>query len=166
MSGDDARDKPSWTQRDKLSFSELDRRRRERRSSGDAPAKGPGAQAREGAATQQYLKHLDGMFSKSGGAEAERLANAMHDAHGTPGLADACRAYRDELGVPDDPSLLSLFLDSGDRELVLVGLEALGSAHAAGALRAKRGLKTQLELLAQGSDDAVAEAAEDLLDAF
>ena len=105
------------------------------------------------------------MFSKNpGGAEGEHLANAMRDARGTPGLADACRAYREAVGVPEDASLLSLFLDAGESELVLTGLDALRSAHSGGKLHVTSGLRTQLRLLAQGPDDDVAEAAEELLE--
>ena len=51
----------------------------------------------------------------------------MRDARGTPGLADACRAYRDAVGLPADARHISCFLDAGDRELVVNGLEALAA---------------------------------------
>lgn len=155
----------SWIDGDKLSFSELDRRRKERPSSGEAPPRGSAAEARSQRANRQYLEHIDGMFSGGpGGEERDRLAKAMRDAHGTGGLAEACRAYREALGVPADPALLGLFLDSGACELVVQGLEGLLSAHQAGALQVGRGLRSQLEILSQEPDDAVAEAAEELLE--
>jgi len=46
----------------------------------------------------------------------------LHHQHGTAGLADACRAYRDALGLPADASLLSIFLDAGDPALVCAAL--------------------------------------------
>ena len=105
------------------------------------------------------------MFSKEkGGADGERLAAAMRDALGTPGLADACRAYRDALGPPDHPSLISLFLDSQDLELIVAGLDALRAARRAGEPELSRGLQSQLRMLTQDSDDDVAEAAEELLE--
>ena len=67
-----------------------------------------------------------------GGAEGERLAREMREARGTPDLAGACRAYRDAVGLPEDPAQLSLFLDSGDPELVLAALGALRAAQAGG----------------------------------
>ena len=87
----------------------------------------------------------------------------MREARGTPGFAAACRAYRDALGLPEDPAQLSLFLDSGDPELVLAALAALRAARAGGTLQPTSGLRTQLRLLAQDANDAVAEAAEELL---
>jgi hypothetical protein len=159
VSGDDR----SWNDGDKLSFSERDRRRRER-AAGHAPApRSEGARQRSAEATRQYVKQIDHLFS--GGSKQERsdLASAMRDAHGTERLADACRAYRDAAGLPDDVSLVSLFLDTGDNELVLAGLESLRAVHERGALKMTGGLRSQLRILAEDSDDAVAECAEELL---
>jgi hypothetical protein len=163
----DRDDKPSWTERDKLSFSELDRRRRERRQ-GHAP--GPrdeaGRQGEAGAA-RQYLKRIDGLFGKApASAEVESLARAMREAHGSPGLAAACRAYRDAAGIPADLRDVALFLDCGDAELLVAALEALRARREAGGLEATPGLRSQLRTLAQDARDPVAEAAEELLDAL
>jgi hypothetical protein len=160
--GDD--DRPGFLDREKKSFSELDRLRRERRPREERRPSGPAARARVEAATKQYVKQIDGLFVKArGGAEGERLAQAVREARGTPGLASACRAYRDGVGPPSDVALISCFLDAGEPEIVGCGLEALRSAHAAGGLRATPGLRTQLRLLAQDADDAIASAAEELL---
>jgi len=48
--------------------------------------------------------------------------------------------------------------------VVLAGLEALREAIASGALAPTAGLRTQLRLLAQDADDAVASAADELLE--
>ncbi|HVP28345.1 MAG TPA: hypothetical protein VMW35_04200 [Myxococcota bacterium] len=159
MSGDrgDRDDRP------KLSWRERDARRN--RSShvprDDRERTGP---ARSKAATEQYIRQLDQLFTKTpGGAEADRLGKAIRDAHGTPGLAGACEAYRSALGFPSDASLLALFLDAGEAELVCGALERLASLRAEGRLQATPGLRTQLRLLTQDPDDGVAEGAEDLL---
>ena len=164
MSRDDD-DRP----REKLSWREIDRRRS---SGGSRPTEerrpqSPAAQARAAAATKAYTKQLDALFVKGkGGAEGERLARAMRDARGTPEFADACRAYRDALGMPEEISQIALFLDSGDSELVLAALAALGAAHAAGKPVASSGLRTQLRMLAEDANDAVAGDAEALLEAL
>jgi hypothetical protein len=164
MSGDGRDDERP---REKLSWREVDRRRSGGRTRETERPKSPAEQAREAARAKAYIKQIDGLFSKSkGGAEGERLARAMRDARGTPELAPACRAYRDAVGLPDDVAQLGLFLDSGDSELVLAAITALDAARSAGTLSPTSGLRTQLRLLAQGSDDAVAEAAEDLLAAL
>lgn len=154
--GDGDRPKLSWRERDAMRGRSSHARRDEPRGSIQDP--------RSRSATQQYLKQIDGLFSSApGGAEGERLAKAIRDAHGTPGLADACRAYRDAIGLPGDAGLLALFLDAREPELVVAALEALAAAREAGRLQATSGLRTQLRLLAQDPDDAVAEGAEDLL---
>jgi hypothetical protein len=163
VSGDDDRK----FDREKKSFSELDRIRREGHSPGDGKPQGPGDKARADAAAKQYVKQLDGMFpGGKGGAEGEALAKAVRDAHGTPKLAAACRAYRDALGMPGDGALLSIFLDSADSELVVAAIEGLIDAHAAGKLAITKGQKTQLRTLALGSDNAIADVAEELLEAL
>ncbi len=134
--------------------------------SSDRGPRGRAAEERADAASKQYRKHLEEMFSvEQGGPEGRKLAHAMRDAHGTPGLADACRAYRDALGPPADPSLVSLFLDCGDRELVLAGLEALRASQEAGAVSVSAGLRTQLRMLVEDADGDVADAAEEILEA-
>lgn len=163
MSRDD--DRPGFLDRDKKSFSELDRQRRERRGSDERRPSHPAQQARVAAAKKQYLEQVGSLFAKGkGGAEGERLARATRDARGTPGLAAACRAYRDAVGMPSDVALVACFLDAGEPDIVLVGLEAVRARRAAGDLEVTPGLRTQLRMLAQHPDDEVASAAEDLLE--
>jgi len=155
--GDDRGDRPklSWRERDARRNRSTHVGRDERERAGPARSK---------AATQQYVKQLDQLFTKTpGGAEADRLGRAIRDAHGTPELTAACQAYREALGFPQEPALLALVLDARDPGLVCGALEALGSLHGAGKLAATSGLRTQLRLLTQDPDDGVAEGAEDLL---
>ncbi len=165
MSGRDD-DRGDRDDRHRLSWSEIDKRRdgsgsrdRERRPRGAAAA------ARSEDATRTYLERLDRqLFSGAkGGAEGEALAQALRDAHGTPELAGACRAYHDAIGVPDDPALLSIMLDAGEKDLVIAALEALAAGLERGALEISRGVQSQLRMLEQDSDDDVAYAAEEVL---
>ncbi len=164
MSDDrDRYDRPSWSEIDKRRDGSSGRSRdaRERRPQGKA------AEARARAATSLYLKEADKMFSDAeGGAQGEALAKQARDAHGTSELPAACRAYRDQLGIPSDPSLLSLFLDTGEAELVVAALTALLAAQKAGGLEATPGLKSQIRVLAQDFNDDVAELAEELQEGF
>jgi hypothetical protein len=160
---DDDDDRP----RERLSWREIDRRRGGARQRPEDRPKSRDQIARDSAAAKAYTKKLDALFTSSkGGATGERLAREMREARGTPGLADACRAYRDAVGVPEDPAQLSLFLDSGDAELVLAALATLRAARTAGKLQPTSGLRTQLRMLGQGANDEVAEAAEELLGAL
>ncbi len=162
MSGDERES----GERPRRSWREIDQMRdgTRRRDEHSRPL-GKVAQARVRFATEAYLKDADKIFDdRAGGEEGERLAKTVRDAHGTPGLAEACRAYRAALGMPSNRSLLTLFLDSDDHELVLAGLDALSGAQRQAGLEVSAGLKSQLRVLAQGFDDAVAEAAEELLE--
>jgi hypothetical protein len=162
MSRDD--DRPGFLDREKKSFSERDRLRRERRGPDEKRATSPAAQARIADATKQYLKQIDSAFAKGkGGAAGEQLAQAVRDARGTPGLAAACHAYRDGVGPPTEPAMIACFLDAGEAESVLCGLEGLRQAAASSKLVLTPGLRTQLRMLAQDPDDGVASAAEELL---
>jgi hypothetical protein len=160
VSGDDR----SWNDGDKLSFSERDRRRREGRSSDEPRPGGKQSQERADAAAKQYIKAIDGIFSGGSKAEVEKLVQAMRNAHGSPGLADACRAYRDAAGLPAEASLISLFLDTGEPELILAGFDALRAGHESGIVKPTGGLRSQLRILAEDADDDVAEGAEALLE--
>ena len=153
--------------RERLSWREIDRRRGGARQRPEDRPKSRDEIARDSAAAKAYTKKLDALFvAGKGGAAGERLAREMREARGTPGLAAACRAYRDAVGFPEDPTQLSLFLDSGDPELVLAALGALRAAQAGGTLQPTSGLRTQLRMLAQDANDAVAEDAEALLASF
>jgi len=153
--------------RERLSWREIDRRRGGARQRPEDRPKSRDEIARDSAAAKAYTKKLDALFvTGPGGAAGERLAREMREARGTPALAGACRAYRDAVGLPEDPTQLSLFLDSGDPELVLAALGALRAAQAGGTLQPTSGLRTQLRMLVQDANDAVAEDAEALLASF
>ena len=68
--------------------------------------------------------------------------------------------------MPGEASLISLFLDTGDPEMILVGLEALRIGHENETVKVTSGLRSQLRILSESADDEVAEAAEEFLDAL
>ena len=158
-------DDRSGGERERRSWREIDRRRDGTHREEPGP-RGAADQARADAASKRYRRDLEKRFATGkGGPEGERLAKSVRAAHGTPELAGACRAYREAVGAPAEAALISLFLDCGDSELVGLGLESLRSALRDGTVSGSAGLKTQLRMLAQDTDDAIAEAAEELLEA-
>lgn len=159
MSGRDDDERP------RLSWSEIDKRRDRggRRDDRERRPRGAAAEARSREATRSYLAKLDAALFAKGPAGGEPHARAVRNAHGTPGLADACAAYLAALGPPREAALAALFLDAPHRELVLAGLAGLAALRDAGGLALGRSLRGQLRLHAEGSDDEVAQAAEDLL---
>jgi len=162
MSRDDERG-----ERPKRSWREIDaRRNRSTHVREPQRPRGEAAQARAREASSSYLKDIEKqLFGKQkDDSEAERFAQALRAAHGTPELAAVCQAYQAAFGLPEDPKLLALFLDAREPALVGTALEAFEAARAAGRLSPTSGLRTQLRLLSQDSDDAVAEAALALLE--
>lgn len=158
MSGDDDRE-----DRPRLSWSELDKRRgKPRPSTPERRPRGAAAEALSRSAAQSYLKGLDSRLFKTG-APAAKLAAAVRDALGTPGLDDAARAYLEQVGPPREAALVAAFLDARDRTLQIAALAAWAEETAAGRAAPSVGLRAQLRTLAQGPDDEVAERAEAIL---
>ena len=157
-SGDD-NDRP------KLSWREIDQRRDSRRSGEEQRPRGRWAEAQEKRASDEYKKHLDTMFSEEqGGAEGEELAQAMREAHGTPEFVSACQAYRDAVGWPIDAELLGLFIDSGEQQLVVGALESILAGVERELLVPSKGLRSQIALLAEDFNSAIADVAEEILE--
>ncbi len=151
-------------ERPKLSFSELDKRRRGERVERDEP-RGRRAEQEQERSRAAALTEAGSVFSMGkGGAEGKRLANEMRDAHGTSDFLHACRSYCDEIGTPQDPLLLALLLDTGERDLVVSALEALLEAKNGGSLEIASGLRSQLRVLEQDRDDTIAGISEELLE--
>ena len=150
-------------ERPKLSFSERDKLRRGERTQAGAPG-GRRAEQEQAHARGQALREADAVFAlEPGGAEGQALAKQMRDSHGTEGFAAACRSYCDQVGIPRDPGLLALLLDSGERDLIVSALEAFTEAKNAGSFELGAGLRSQLRMLEQDRDDTVAGLSEDLL---
>lgn len=115
-------------------------------------------------ATQSYIKELDSLFTPSGRSEeAEALIKRLRDAHGTPELPEVCRALREELGMPREVALLSIFLDSNDAELVVDALETMLLMLDAEEVEISKGVQSQIRVLSQDFNNAIAEVAEDIL---
>jgi hypothetical protein len=155
VSGDD---------REKLSWAEIDRRRDGARSKSDRP-RGKRAQQESQRATRDALAAADSLFgAEPGGAEGTALASAVRDRHGSAESVESCRAYVAGVGLPKSVDLLSIFIDTGEAELMVPALDRLLALKGAGQLEITRGLKSQLRLLADSPDDEIAGLSEDLLE--
>jgi hypothetical protein len=154
--------------RPRLSWKEIDQRRDGSRSgASEHEPRGRVAKERAQEASQQYLKELDKIFtSERGGKEGEEFAKAVREAHGTPDLTAACEAYQAQIGLPSDPALISIFLDVTDPQLVAATLEHVIELREKSSFEVSSGLKAQLRVLAQDFNDAVAGAAEDILESL
>ncbi|MCP4038693.1 MAG: hypothetical protein GY733_17265 [bacterium] len=149
----------------KRSWKEIDQKRDgTHRSEHDRP-RHPAAEQRSAVATKSYLKEIDKLFTSTGmSAEAEALLKRVRDAHGSSDLAEACRAFREELGMPRELDLLSIFLDSGEAEIVVEALETLLALVEHADVELGKGVQSQLRILAQDFNNDIAEVAEDILE--
>lgn len=149
--------------REKLSFSERDRLRREREAGHDRP-RGPGGRKREAEAREAALRMAESIFSDEGaGSRGDELAKAVRAAHGSAELPAACHAFVAEVGMPRSVDLLQIFLDTSDPSLIVPALEELLARRQSGELELSAGLKSQLRTLSSDPDDDVAGLAEDIL---
>ena len=155
MSGDGDRPKRSWR--------EIDQMRDGGGGSQQRRPRGRAAEARAQQATQEYLRKLDGLFQAESAGSPDALKE-LRDAHGTPEFTKLCIAYRKHHDMPGDLAILTLFLDARDADTVVAALEKLRLLASDGKLSSSSSLRTQLRLLAEDSNDEVAEAAEELLD--
>lgn len=143
----------------KPTFAERDRRRREGAGSGSARST-----REEARASKAALAAADALFNdEPGGREGRAAAQAVRDAHGTSGLAEACQRFVETVGVPQGLDLISIFLDAGEKSLTVGVLDELLRQRESGDLALRGGLKRQIRLLAEDFDDDLASRAEDLL---
>lgn len=149
----------------KRSWAEIDRLRDGSSREDRERPRNPASQARADQATQTYLKEIDKLFSSTGrSAEADALIKRLRDAHGTPELAGVCRDFREELGLPRETALLSIFLDCNDPELVVGALSTLFVLLEQEEIEFGKGIQSQLRVLSQDFNNDIAEVAEDILE--
>lgn len=159
------------SERDKLSFSELDRRAREARREGEGAAAAghrPGGDRpnrRPRASSAAYKRRVEErLFGKRGDNGRSRMEERVRAAHGTPNFLRTFREYSRTFGMPEDVGLLTLLLDLEDEPEIARVIEAL-TASAAGAPAEQRALlKRRLQNLEMSATtDALADAASQLV---
>jgi hypothetical protein len=150
--------------REKISFSELDRIRREKRRNGDRRPRGERATRQARAAVSSYKSRVEErLFGKGADAARFRLGERLRDAHGSPSFLSTYKEYVRSHGVPEDVNLLVLLLDLDDDREVLRVLGAIGEVMEAAAPEQRNLLRSRLRNLEMSAaSDAVADAATDL----
>lgn len=152
---------------DKPSFSEIDRRRREKkRSGGERRPRGGKAQRRSRSASASYRRRVEErLFGKKGDRARLRLERRLRDAHGTPNFQRTYREYVREAGVPDDAGLLGLLLDLSDERDLLQVAGAIEHKVSSLGPDQRSLLRSRLRNLEMSTEsDAVADAAAGLLE--
>lgn len=153
--------------RDKISFSELDKLRREKRSRGDdRRPRGEGAQRRSRSAAARYKRKVEErLFGRGVDAGRLRLEERLREAHGTPSFRSAYKEYVRNHGFPRDLALLVLLLDLEDEREVLRVIEAIQSVLDKAPIEQKNLLRSRLRNLAMSANsDRLGDAADELVE--
>jgi hypothetical protein len=146
---------------DKISFSERDKRRRQRKSGGSGRKSG----ARW--ASEAYKRKVDErIFGKRSDVAKRRVEERLRAAHGQPDeLRRIYREYVREHGLPEDMDVLLLLLDLADEREVLKILQALGRTAEQAPPERKSLLRRRLQNFEMStSSDALGDAAAALLE--
>jgi hypothetical protein len=151
---------------DKISFSELDRRRAEARREGGRPKSRNDHSYRRGrGSTAAYKRRVEEqLFGKRGDNGRGRLEERLRAAHGTPNFVRTFREYVRAFGMPKDLGLLTLLLDLEDEQEVVPVIEALGLALETAPPEQRSLLRRRLQNLEMSATtDALADAVAGLL---
>ena len=150
----------------KISFSEQDRRRREKkRSSQNRRPRGESGQRRARAASARYRQKIDEkLFGKKEDAPRLRLEQRLRDTYGTQNFARTFREYVKGFGMPEDVPLLLTLLDLDEERDLLRVIEALEGRFEAAPPEQRTLLRSRLRNMEiSTSSDALADAAGELL---
>jgi hypothetical protein len=160
--------------REKLSFSERDKRRREKQRSGGSSNGGSGGSngsagsktpRRSRWASDAYKKRVDErLFGRKGDAARQRLEDRLRESQGSPAFLRTYREYVRDYGMPEDMQLLLLLLDLEDEREGLKVMEALEARAGVVPVEQKNLLRGRLRNLEMStSSDLLADAATSLL---
>jgi hypothetical protein len=152
-------------ERDKISWSEIDKRR-DRSPYAPKEAHEPRQKShRSEWIKKQYRKEVDKLFlGKKGTKKHEKAHSDINRFHGTDQFDATVKTYLDQYGLPDDWSTLSLLLDySGPKEVSQV-LSAMKNLYETKTPAEQRGFKAKVDIFAMtASDSDLRDLAEEIL---
>ncbi len=152
--------------REKVSFSELDRIRREKRSGeGQQRSRNDRSQRRSRSAVSAYKRKIeDRLFGRGPDAAKLRLIDRLRESHGSESFRATYKEYLRNYGLPEDVPLLLLLLDLEDEREVLKVLNALGAAADSAQPEQRSLLRSRLRNLELStSSDRLADRAAELV---
>ena len=154
------------SEREKLSFSELDKQRREKkRGNGKKGPHSENGPRRSRFATAAYKRRVEEqLFGKKNDAGKSRLEQRLREAHDSPTFLRTYREYLKNFGMPHRLPMLMLLLDLDDEREVIKVIDALGNAVDAATVDEKNLLRSRMRNLEMSAaSDALGDAASDLL---
>ncbi len=152
-------------ERDKISWSEIDRRRdRSPHAVKETPEHRPPSHRSEWL-KKQYRKEIDKLFlGKKGTKKHEKAHSDITRHHGTDQFSETVRIYLEQYGLPDDWGTLSLLLDYSDTRTVSEVLSAMRKLYETRTLAEQKGFKAKVDIFAMtASDSDLRDLAEEIL---
>jgi hypothetical protein len=152
--------------REKISFSELDKRRRAGKNGGPAsePRNDKGRRRNRATAAAYKRRVEEQLFGRSADAPRQRLEERLRKSHETPNFLRTYREYVKGFGMPAGLPTLLLLLDLDDEREVLRVLETLGQKLGEATPEQRSLVRSRLRNLEMSTQsDNLANAAGELL---
>jgi len=141
-------------ERDKLSWSEIDKRR-DRSPHAPKETHEPREKShRSEWIKKQYRKEIDKLFlGKKGTKKHEKAHRDIDRHHGTDQFDATVKNYLEQYGLPDDWGTLSLLLDYSDPKEVCKVLTAMKNLYETRTPAEQRGFKAKVDIFAMTASD-------------
>ena len=141
-------------EREKLSWSEIDKRRDRTRHYSNEGKSFKERTLRSDWAKKQHLREAEKFFQGKKGTETYKAAHAaLHEKYGTQDFQEAMEKFLRQFGVPDDWGTLLLILDAHEPKWVQESLMALKRMYEKRSLIEQRGFKGKIKVLAMTTKD-------------
>jgi hypothetical protein len=140
--------------REKLSWSEIDRMRDGSRHVSGGAKSYQERTLRSDWAKKQHLKKAEKFFQGRKGTDAYKAADAaLHEKYGTPEFQEAAKNFLQQFGLPDEWGSLLLILDFHEPKWVKEALAATKGMYAKRSLIEQKGFKGKVRVLVMTTAD-------------
>ena len=143
---DDEREKPSWSQIDKMRNKSPHRKEKRDPEGAKQPFQSEAERKRN-------LKEAAHLFSGKLPKEQAQSLQAIHASYGGAGFKTAVKEYMEGYGMPQDWRTLLLLLDLSDADVLENAVEELVSQYKGKGFPEQRALVSKLRILAMSSKD-------------
>ena len=152
--GEEMSDYKEDDDRERLSWSEIDKLRNRSRHVGREQGSFQEGRLKSDWARKQHLHEANKFFlGKKGTAAYQKAHAALHEGYGTPAFPEAAKKFLKDFGLPDDWGTLLLLLDLPDSKWVSEALQALKGLYGKRSLLEQKGFKGKLRILATTTRD-------------
>jgi len=153
-------------EREKLSWSEIDKMRDRSRHVSSGPKSMKERSLRSDWAKKQHLREAEKFFQGKKGTAAYKAAhNALHEKYGTPDFQEAAEKFLQEFGLPEDWGTLLLLLDLREPKRLKEVLGGMKGLYEKRSLIEQRGFKGKVKVLSMTTADrSLRQSCQEILD--